>query len=147
VYNTLLDLYLRGDEEVSPGMTMDVKFSGNNYHKERKTGKGTGASFQPTSIFFCTLYKLFQATYDPGTALILCQMQDFKRGQLCLYEKLMLYVFISKRSTTTRREPKRSYQLSYLCFRYNEILQHYMDIDDYANVVKTCRKYSYVIGF
>lgn len=45
-------------------------------------------------------------------------MQDFKQGQLCLYEKMMLY---------------------------NEILQHYMDIDDYSNVVKTCRKYSYVV--
>eukprot|EP01127_Copromyxa_protea_P023214 TRINITY_DN8636_c0_g1_i2.p1 TRINITY_DN8636_c0_g1~~TRINITY_DN8636_c0_g1_i2.p1 ORF type:complete len:893 (-),score=181.99 TRINITY_DN8636_c0_g1_i2:158-2836(-) len=96
LFNTLLDLYLRGDDDETPAI------------KKQRQEKALELLSNP------------QANYDTGTALVLCQMQDFKQGQLVLYEKLMLY---------------------------NEILQHYMDIDDYANVVKTCRKYSKVAPY
>jgi len=53
--------------------------------------------------------------YDEAHALVLSKMHDFKEGRLFIYDKQMLY---------------------------NEIVQFYMDNDDYENVIASCKKYS-----
>jgi len=51
--------------------------------------------------------------YDEAHALVLSKMHDFKEGRLFIYDKQMLY---------------------------NEIVQFYMDNDDYENVIASCKK-------
>jgi len=55
------------------------------------------------------------AHYDEAVALVLCQMQKFKAGQIYLYEKMTLY---------------------------NEILVYYMENKEYANILKYCMKFA-----
>jgi len=51
-------------------------------------------------------------------ALVLVKMYDFKEGILFLYEKSKLY---------------------------REVIQHYMDNDEYASVLSYCKKYRFVL--
>jgi len=55
-----------------------------------------------------------QAKYDDDQALVLCKMHDFREGILYLYEKLTVY---------------------------NEIVQYYMEHNEYENIIRACKKY------
>lgn len=54
------------------------------------------------------------ANYDIDLALVLCRNQKFKEGLIFLYEKLHLY---------------------------NEIIEYYMENNEYDLIIKACKKY------
>ncbi|XP_023235262.1 vacuolar protein sorting-associated protein 11 homolog [Centruroides sculpturatus] len=55
-----------------------------------------------------------EAKYDVDQAMVLCQMNDFKYGVLCLYEKAKLY---------------------------QQILQYHIKHNDYKNIIETCKNF------
>jgi len=55
-----------------------------------------------------------QSKYDDDYALILCKLHDFRDGLLFLYEKLQLF---------------------------HEIIEYYMENDEYDNILKACKRY------
>jgi len=83
-YNTLLELYLRD----------------NGKDKELKRQKALDLLKPENKI-------------DHNQALLLCQMHNFKKGQIQLLESMELY---------------------------NEILQIYMDDGDHDNILRSCKK-------
>uniref|UniRef100_A0A6B2KXR1 Vacuolar protein sorting-associated protein 11 homolog n=1 Tax=Arcella intermedia TaxID=1963864 RepID=A0A6B2KXR1_9EUKA len=86
IYTTLLELYLRDGSD-----------------KDERREKALSLLRKP------------EANFDTGHALVLCQMSDFKQGQIILLERLELY---------------------------DEIIQYYMDNNEYENVLKACKKYA-----
>jgi len=90
INNTLLELYLREDDDDTTA-------------KEDRREKALALLKKP------------EGQYDAGHALVLCQMHDYKQGQLQLLERQMLY---------------------------NEIVQYHMDNNEYDNIIKACKKYA-----
>ncbi|KAL4227956.1 Vacuolar protein sorting-associated protein 11 [Mactra antiquata] len=90
LYNTLIELYLH-----------DVAHM-------------TGAQAKEREEKILKVLKNPEANYDLDQALVLCQMNNFKAGILCLYEKARLY---------------------------QQILRYYMDHDSYDHVITTCKTY------
>ncbi|EGC37991.1 hypothetical protein DICPUDRAFT_76416 [Dictyostelium purpureum] len=90
VYNTLLELYLRED----PNLTAEEKV--------KRVDKAYDFLTNPKSKF------------DQDQALILVQVHNWKKGVLYLYEKLELF---------------------------NEIIEYHMETNDYAGLIKACKKY------
>jgi hypothetical protein len=96
IYNTLLELYLREDDDVGTSSGLPVP------PRQERLQKAAD------------LLRDSRAQFDEDHALVLAQMHDFKEGILILYEKLGLY---------------------------NEIVEHYMEENDYTKVIAHCKKY------
>ncbi|XP_071958560.1 vacuolar protein sorting-associated protein 11 homolog isoform X2 [Antedon mediterranea] len=91
IYNTLLELYLH-----------DMAHESDSRLQVRLEEKSMN------------LMQHIDAGYDIDQALVLCQMHDFKKGILYLYEKAKLY---------------------------QQILRYHMDHDEYEQVLATCKRY------
>ncbi|XP_033108411.1 vacuolar protein sorting-associated protein 11 homolog isoform X2 [Anneissia japonica] len=91
IYNTLLELYMH-DMAHEADSRLQVQL-------EQKS---------------MSLMHNVNAGYDIDQALVLCQMHDFKKGILYLYEKAKLY---------------------------QQILRYHMDHDEYVQVIETCKRY------
>jgi len=90
ISNNLLELYLREENDDATS-------------KEERREKAIALLRKP------------EAQFDTAHALVLCQMYDFKQGQLQLFERMSLF---------------------------HEIVQYHMDNNEYDNIIKACKKYA-----
>ncbi|KAH3745027.1 Vacuolar protein sorting-associated protein 11 [Pelomyxa schiedti] len=123
MYDTLLELYLRElSESVSvpspenTGTTATTSTTTTVNLPEIPTMETSSASLtaDEKSRRAFNLLTDPSAHYDPDHALVLCQTYGFKQGVLYLLEKLQLY---------------------------HEIIQYYMENEDYEPLIKACAKY------
>ena len=80
--------------------------------------------------------------------MVLCKLYDFKAGVLYLYERNRMYA----KSRTTGPWARRQHKLmAWWCgcngARFTEIVQYYMDNNEYANILAACKKYRYGGGW
>lgn len=80
VYNTLLELYLRGVESIK-----------DNYSE---LSDESGLIINDPEERAMALLKNKKAIFDDGHALVLCKIHSFQPGILYFYEKMKLYVYL-----------------------------------------------------
>lgn len=114
ISSTLLELYLRSDSELDQHDVSDQPTD--QKETKQETYGGLSLSQDKKSRKEKALNLLHGETLkgDLEHALILCQMNNFTEGTLLLYKEMALF---------------------------NEILEHYMDANDYDNVIDTCNLY------
>ncbi|WOG98850.1 hypothetical protein DCAR_0418196 [Daucus carota subsp. sativus] len=100
IHNTLLEIYLSNDLNLSPSSQVDVGENGKP-RAEQSSANGKYANkaeechekFQKGLLLLKSAWLSDQETpvYDVDLAIILCEMNGFREGLLFLYEKMKLY--------------------------------------------------------
>ena len=105
---------------------------------------GLGMVYGAHPFFFLFFFPFSQANFDFDHALVLTKMYDYKEGVLLLYERAKLwgdpfflfFSFLFFSSQFSKFPISRIFM-----YRFKEIVQYYMDNNEYSNVLLCCKKY------